>query len=389
MKKALTLVLLVVLLFATGLAQEQSSKYGWLAKDSYSFGFGFSYPKYLNTNWGDYREGASGGYLYIQRNFSEHVGIRLDGFYHHLRGWYGPVSKDDVSHATIVGNDQIGANISMVYYFVPCEPISPYMTVGLGGFWRKLTNAPAVQDNTSDFDYQFTVGIGLEAKIGQNWKLQPEFSVSTVGNRHFDGDYTNIPGGVLGGQQKAYAMLSLGLSYYFGYGEKSHLCDLYEGLGQVDYGKIEEIVKKYQTEPTTIDYARIEDIVKKYKPSDVSAQNQVPENWVLVGVNFDEGSAKLKSESMPILYNAAQILLTNPNVKVEIQGHTNNIGGEKFNQRLSLKRAEAVKNFLIAKGVAADRLTTVGYGKTKPIMDNKTAQGRELNRRIEFKVLSK
>ena len=79
--------------------------------------------------------------------------------------------------------------------------------------------------------------------------------------------------------------------------------------------------------------------------------------------------------------------MKNPDVKVEIQGHTDNIGSDRYNQKLSLQRAETVKNFLIAKGVAADRLTTVGYGKTKMIMDNKTEQGRGLNRRIELKII--
>ena len=79
--------------------------------------------------------------------------------------------------------------------------------------------------------------------------------------------------------------------------------------------------------------------------------------------------------------------MKNPDVKVEIQGHTDNIGSDNYNQKLSSLRAETVKNFLIAKGVAANRLTTVGFGKTKMIMDNKTEQGRGLNRRIELKII--
>jgi OOP family OmpA-OmpF porin len=79
--------------------------------------------------------------------------------------------------------------------------------------------------------------------------------------------------------------------------------------------------------------------------------------------------------------------LKNPDVKIEIQGHTDNIGSDKHNQILSLQRAETVKYYLIAKGVAANRLTTVGYGKTRPIADNKTEQGRGINRRIELKII--
>ena len=135
----------------------------------------------------------------------------------------------------------------------------------------------------------------------------------------------------------------------------------------------------------SIDYGRIEDIVKKNQ----STVTNVPSNWVLIGVNFDFNKSTLRPESIPILYNAAEILLTNPDIRVEIIGHTDNIGSDGYNQRLSLSRAETVRNFLIAKGVAANRMTTFGMGESKPIMDNSTQQGRELNRRIEFRVLNR
>ena len=136
-----------------------------------------------------------------------------------------------------------------------------------------------------------------------------------------------------------------------------------------------------------VDYSRIKDIVKKYKSIGTSTGNVPQENWVLIGINFDFNKATIKPESIPILYNTAEILLKNPDVKVEIQGHTDNIGSDRYNQKLSLQRAETVKNFLIAKGVASDRLTTVGFGKTKMLMDNKSEQGRGLNRRIELKII--
>jgi OOP family OmpA-OmpF porin len=79
-------------------------------------------------------------------------------------------------------------------------------------------------------------------------------------------------------------------------------------------------------------------------------------------------------------------LLKNPDIKVEIAGYCDYVGSDAYNKKLSQRRAETVKAYLESKGVAAARLTAVGYGKTDFVADNKTAEGRAMNRRIEFKV---
>jgi len=109
-------------------------------------------------------------------------------------------------------------------------------------------------------------------------------------------------------------------------------------------------------------------------------------NWILVGVNYDFNSSKLTAESYPILFHAAQVLLQNTDVNVDIVGYTDNIGTKAQNKKISERRAQTVKNYLIAKGVSASRLNTMGMGEDNPIADNKTAAGRAANRRIEFKV---
>jgi outer membrane protein OmpA-like peptidoglycan-associated protein len=82
-------------------------------------------------------------------------------------------------------------------------------------------------------------------------------------------------------------------------------------------------------------------------------------------------------------------LKKNPSLKIEISGHTDDVGNEQSNLKLSQSRAEAVKNYLTEKGITADRLTAKGYGKSKPIALNSTEEGRKQNRRTEFTVLSK
>jgi OOP family OmpA-OmpF porin len=103
-------------------------------------------------------------------------------------------------------------------------------------------------------------------------------------------------------------------------------------------------------------------------------------------INFASGSAQLDAPSQQVLDVAAQSILAGPVAAVEIGGHTDSEGTETNNQRLSLQRAEAVRTYLITKGVAAPRLVAKGFGSTVPIADNATPEGRAQNRRIEFVV---
>ena len=76
----------------------------------------------------------------------------------------------------------------------------------------------------------------------------------------------------------------------------------------------------------------------------------------------------------------------NADVSVTIDGHTDNTGSDKVNIPLSVRRAEACKKYLVSKGISAERMTTAGFGSTQPVADNKTAEGRQKNRRIEIKI---
>jgi len=101
---------------------------------------------------------------------------------------------------------------------------------------------------------------------------------------------------------------------------------------------------------------------------------------------FETGSDKLKTSSKVSLDDLADILKQYPEAKLSIEGHTDDVGDDKMNLDLSQKRCESVKNYLVSKGIAAERLTAQGFGETKPIADNKTSDGRAKNRRVELKT---
>ena len=105
----------------------------------------------------------------------------------------------------------------------------------------------------------------------------------------------------------------------------------------------------------------------------------------LQGVNFELGKAVLLPISREILQDVARSLVANPEVRVEVGGHTDSTGSRELNERLSLARAESVKAFLIENGVAADRMEVQGYASTQPVATNRTASGRAQNRRVELR----
>jgi OOP family OmpA-OmpF porin len=107
---------------------------------------------------------------------------------------------------------------------------------------------------------------------------------------------------------------------------------------------------------------------------------------VLSGVNFETGSAVLTPGSDAVLERAFFALTSNPQIRIEIAGYTDNVGDQRSNQRLSLRRADAVSTWLARKGIAATRILTVGMGVRDPVAPNTTAEGRARNRRIEFHV---
>ncbi|HEY3295498.1 MAG TPA: OmpA family protein [bacterium] len=105
---------------------------------------------------------------------------------------------------------------------------------------------------------------------------------------------------------------------------------------------------------------------------------------IALAINFDTGKATIKDDSKPIIEQMVDLMKSNAGLKVEIQGHTDNVGKSDANQKLSEERAASVKKALVDNGIDAARMSAVGYGDTKPVADNKTDEGKAQNRRVEL-----
>ena len=119
---------------------------------------------------------------------------------------------------------------------------------------------------------------------------------------------------------------------------------------------------------------------------EISAEVTKTVNYAAKNVYFATGSTKLLSQSFKALNDLVKVLNDNTSLKLKIDGHTDNVGNDDFNKKLSDGRAASVKKYLVSKGVDESRLESEGFGETAPVADNKTSTGRSKNRRVEMKV---
>ena len=108
------------------------------------------------------------------------------------------------------------------------------------------------------------------------------------------------------------------------------------------------------------------------------------DGFMALYINFDTGKSAIKPESMPIVEQIAALMKAHTDLKLSIEGHTDNVGTAASNKTLSEQRAKAVLDAVVKQGIAANRMTAVGWGQDKPIADNRTEEGKAKNRRVEI-----
>lgn len=123
-------------------------------------------------------------------------------------------------------------------------------------------------------------------------------------------------------------------------------------------------------------------------PFTLTVKYELAKSYTLDHVHFDFGKATLRPESYPELEELLGFLHNKETVKIEIAGHTDNVGKDADNLKLSQQRADAIKTWLTKKGIGAARIAAKGYGATQPVADNSNDEGRQKNRRTEVRILS-
>ncbi len=248
------------------------------------------------------------------------------------------------------------ANLSYNFVF---GKFVPFIKAGAGAYILDPKNG------SSETDFGVNYGAGIKYFFTQNLALRAEAD-------HFIDTESGV------GTHNLQALA--GLSFFFGNCEKA----------------VKEVVKavpqpvvKQEAAPVQQEVAQAP--VPAAKPMDEAKEEVVvfskEKNLVLHGIRFAKGSSSITPESENILNAVYASLLAAPELAIEIQGHTDNTSSDAFNLKLSQMRATAVKDYLVKKGIAANRLNAKGYGEAAPIADNSTEAGRAENRRIEFKVL--
>jgi OOP family OmpA-OmpF porin len=143
---------------------------------------------------------------------------------------------------------------------------------------------------------------------------------------------------------------------------------------------------KWRLSMTGMNYLTL--VVKEAMKQDVTASDMFDalnrEGHIALYINFDTGKSVIKPESKPIINQIVEMLKSNPELKISVEGHTDNVGNPKSNKTLSDARANSVVAAIVGQGVDAKRLSAVGYGQDKPIADNNTEEGRAKNRRVEL-----
>lgn len=354
------LLAIIFILSSTIFSQTYESKWG--------FGVGASYPRFFSVSGTGYSANDNyGGYISLQRHFTEYLSLRLLGNFSHLKSNYYNQSGDLNIHSV----NHISGNLDAIYYFNPCENFTPFFSFGIGitNFTNDNSFNPLLDENF--WGYQMNLSLGVEWLLSDAFALKTEATYRHASNNKIDGNdrINENSKGIFGGNGDTYMNFDAGLIWYFGFGDESDLCD------KCPEGVREVLVRDTVFIKEPVIETRV-DTVYKTKP-------------ILFNVHFEFDKYTLRPESMTILEHSIDVLKEYPELEINISGHTDSYGTNDYNIALSKRRVDAVYNYLVEHGINSSRITRDYFGEDKPVRDNQTDLNRAFNRRVEFKILER
>ena len=382
-----TLVLLLIILVPLDSGFAQDTKGRW------AFGVHGGVNNWIN----DYNKRVlgGGGELMLRYGVSRALSVGLITGYEELKSNQDPA----LNGVTYLKLQAIPASVVGWIHFAPDKQVNPYLYFGLGALLYKRTTGGNINVTQGQFQTSIhvPVGVGLEVFVSKT------VSIAIDGGYRFLDNYTD---GLKAGKIDGYATAKAGVNFYFGTSaadkevlakaEAQRIKDSTDAetrrvqaladsaaqkqkaLAEADAQRIKDSTDAEARRLAELNARRLQDTVLALEKG---------KTVTLKGVTFGTNKATLTQDSETILEMALKALVASPELNVLIVGHTDNVGSAASNKKLSLRRAQAVKSWLVREGISATRLTVAGKGFDEPIDDNTTAEGRENNRRIEFRVL--
>ncbi|WP_317163384.1 OmpA family protein [Mucilaginibacter arboris] len=392
------------------------------------------FTPFNNASNGDFRtpEETWGYGGYIKKQILPSFGIQADFLAGKVRGYQAnalpspTVAQNNSSFTTnIEWSAALNANLTIANLSLNHKrsALSPYVTAG-AGYMSSSPNVQGAIPNGASGAYQqnwfVPVGAGLKFGLSKTINIDLGYSVYFMKTPTFDG--------VRGGANDRFSYAHAGLEFSLGRKKSSQLAN-YSPIAalreesaaesaelknmlstseqkrladeqaqqqlQQQYAKdlgdddADGVANKFDKCPGTPAGTAVDGsgcALPANKPDVkvfVTEEDKKVVRDAIANLEFDLGKSTLRAHSFPSLDRVANLLI-NKNFSLKLAGHTDNTGSAELNMRLSKDRAEAVKEYLVSKGANASRIEATGYGQTQPIASNKTAAGRQQNRRVEF-----
>jgi OmpA-OmpF porin, OOP family len=313
---------------------------------------------------------SGGGYTFDSREEINTAPIGKLTFGYDFSKYFGleipfEMGASDIKRDKIYGKQAVakGNDVSLLeyrleglLYLMPNSWFVPYIAVGAGDRNVDVEGAKAKDNFVADY------GAGARFFVSQDFFIRADFRHVLV-FKAFDGNPVNN------------LEYTLGLGFYLGDKPKP-----------APVAEVAPVIVEAPKPAPVVEPAPAPAPVPVVAPTVI--EKEIKEKGrATIDVKFKTNKADIVTEYDKELVNFADVLKKYPDLNVTIEGYTDNVGSAKYNKVLSQKRAESVKKYLVDKlGIDASRLKTVGYGLEKPIADNKTAEGRKKNRRVEASV---